>query len=289
MEAPVSQVRIVTDSTSCLPEESVREFGLRVVPVGLVIEGTPYRDNVDITLAEICARFDKMEKQPSTSAGNPGDFLNVFTEFGETTDSILCILVSKALTATTEAAYQARRMMRQDRPELRIEVIDSKTSAGALGFVVLAAARAAAEGQTLDEVIAVTKDMISRVVYLSALDTLRYMINTGRAPKGITSVGEILNIKPIIGFVDDTGITEVVARVRGKRNSITKIVDLIDKYVDTDEPLHAMVHYSDSIADAEALKAEIERRYDCAEILVTPYTPVMVSATGPLTGVSVYS
>ena len=285
----MSQVRIVTDSTSCLPEEAIREFGLRVVPVGLVIEGIHYRDNLDITLEDICARFENLNQQPSTSAGNPGDFLNVFTELGETTDSVLCILVSKALTATTESAYQARRILRQDRPEVRIEIVDSKTSAGALGFVVLAAARAAAEGKTQDEVIAVTKDMISRVVYLSALDTLKYVINIGRAPRGITSVGEILNVKPIIGFVDDTGIVEVVARVRGKQNSIAKIVDLIDKYVDTDAPLHAMVHYSDSLADAETLKAEIARRYDCAEILMTPYTPVMVSATGPLTGVSIYS
>ncbi len=164
-----------------------------------------------------------------------------------------------------------------------------KPSAGGVGWVGVGGAGAAAEGKTLDEVIAVTKDMISRVVYLSALDTLKYVINIGRAPRGITSVGEILNVKPIIGFVDDTGIVEVVARVRGKQNSIAKIVDLIDKYVDTDAPLHAMVHYSDSLADAETLKAEIARRYDCAEILMTPYTPVMVSATGPLTGVSIYS
>ena len=285
----MSQVRIITDSTCCLPAEIIQEFGIIIVPVGLVIDGTPYRDNVDITLEEICARFDKMEKQPSTSAGNPGDFLNAFNELTETTGSILCILVSKVLTATMESAYQARRLLRQDNPDARIEIIDSKTSAGALGFIVLEAARAAAAGKSLDEVIEVTKDMISRVIYLSALDTLQYMINIGRAPRGITSLGEILNVKPIIGFVDDTGITEVVARVRGKRNSIAKIIDLIDKYVDTDVPVHAMVHYSNDISGAETLKAEITRRFNCTELYVTPYSPVMVSATGPLTGISIYS
>ena len=284
----MSKVRIITDSTNCLPPELIEKYNISVVPVNLVIDGKVYRDCIDITLEEICQRFQNLEKQPTTTAVNPGDFVNTFTELGRATDSIVCILVSKSLTATHESAYQARRLIRPSHPNLNIEIIDSKTSAGALGFVVLEAARAAEQNKSLEEIISVTRDMISRVMYLAALDTLKYLINIGRSPRS-TAIGEMLNVKPIIGFVDDTGLIEVVARVRGKHKSITKIVDLVDKYIDTDRPIHAMVHYSDGIEAGKELRDLIAARYDCTEIYLAPYSPVMVSATGPMVGISFYS
>jgi len=284
----MSKVGIVTDSTNCLPSELIKEYGIRVVPVGMVIEGKPYRDLVDITLNEFRGMVNELEKQPTTTAVNPGDFLNAFTELTESTDSIVCILVSKALTATQESAYQAKRMIRAEHPELNIKIIDSKTSAGALGFIVLEAARAAQQNKSLQEVVAVAQDMVFRVVYLAALDTLKYLIRIGRAPK-VTSIGEMLDVKPIIGFVDDTGLIDIVARVRGKRKALITLVELVEKYVDTDKPIHAMVHYSDGIEQVEELRNLLVSRYDCVEMYQTELSPVMLSAAGPLVGLSVYS
>ena len=284
----MSKVGIVTDSTNCLPPELIREYGIRVVPVGMVIEGKPYRDLVDITLDEFQGMVNDLEKQPTTTAANPGDFINVFTELTESTDSIVCILVSKALTATQESAYQARRLIRAEYPELNIEIIDSKTSAGALGFIVLEAARAAQQNKSLQEVVAVAQDMVFRVVYLAALDTLKYLIRIGRAPK-VTSIGEMLDVKPIIGFVDDTGLIDIVARVRGKRKALITLVELVEKYVDTDKPIHAMVHYTNGPEQVEELKDLLVSRYNCVEMYLTRLSPVMVSAAGPLVGLSVYS
>jgi len=284
----MSKVGIVTDSTNCLPLELIKEYGIRVVPVGMVIEGKPYRDLVDITLDEFQSMIDSLEKEPTTTAANPGDFLNVFTELTESTDSIVCILVSKVLTATQESAYQARRLIRAEHPELNIEIIDSKTSAGALGFIVLEAARAAQQNKSLQEVVAVAQDMVFRVVYLATLDTLTYLMRIGRAPK-VTSIGEMLGVKPIIGFVDDTGLLDVVARVRGKKKSLATLVELVEKYVDTDKPIHAMVHYTDGLEQAEELRNLLVSRYNCVEMHLTQLSPVMVSAAGPLVGLSVYS
>ncbi len=284
----MSKVGIVTDSTNCLPPELIREYGIHVVPIGMVIEGKPYRDLVDITLDEFKGMVNDLEKQPTTTAANPGDFINTFTELTESTNSIVCILVSKALTATQESAYQAKRLIRAEHPELNIEIIDSKTSAGALGFIVLEAARAAQQNKSLQEVVAAAQDMVFRVVYLAALDTLKYLMRIGRAPKA-TSIGEMLDVKPIIGFVDDTGLIDVVARVRGKRKSLTTLVELVEKYVDTDKPIHAMVHYTNGLEEVEELRDLLVSRYNCVEMHLTELSPVMVSAAGPLVGLSVYS
>lgn len=131
--------------------------------------------------------------------------------------------------------------------------------------------------------------MISQVVYLSAVETLKYMINMGRIPKGASSIGEILNVKPVIGFVDDSGIVDVVARTRSRRKAIEKIVDLVPKYVDTKLPLYVMVHWSESIKDGEELRDLVTARFECAEVYLTPFSPVMVASTGPMVGLSFYT
>ena len=259
-----------------------------MLPVGLVIDGKHYRDYIDISRQDILKRIDDMKEQPSTTAVSPGDFVHEFEELSKTTDSIVCILVSRALTASHESAYQAKRHIRRQNTGAKIEIIDSRTSAGALAFVVMEAAKAAQQGKSMEEVIEVARDMISRVIYIAAPETLKYLINIGRAPKSAT-IGEMLNVKPIIGFIDDTGLLEVVTRVRGKGKTLSKIVDLIDKYADTDKPINAIIHYTDGMDDANRLNDLIIARYDCAEVIIVPYSPVMISAVGPTVGVAFYS
>jgi DegV family protein with EDD domain len=260
------------------------------VPVGLVIDGKFYRDMVDISPEEFWRIFMDLKEPPSTNAANPGDFVNAFLAAGQTGPDMVCILVSKALTATFESAYQARRLVRGEHPEYNIEIVDSRTSAGALGFVALEAARAAEQGKSLEEVLAITNDMISRVIYVSAVDTLKYMIRTGRIPRNSSGIGELLQVKPIIGFTDDTGITEVIARVRGKQQSLEKLVELVNKYVDTRKPLHFIINYSNSREDAEELKKKVTARYKkYNELYMTEYSPTMAASTGPIVGLAFYS
>lgn len=285
----MSKVKIVTDTTSCIPEEILKQYGISLVPVGLVIDGAFYRDCIDINLETICNLLPSFKKQPSTTAISPGDFLQIYKELSQTTDNIVCILVSKAMSATQESAYLARRLFRAENPRLKIEIIDSKTSGGALGFLAMAAARAAEEGKNITEIVGMTTKMVNRVVYLSAIDTLKYLINMGRTVKGASSLGEALDIKPVLGMVDDSGLAEILARARGKQKSIEKVVNLIPKYVDVKKPLHANVHYSVCREDAEQLKDMILSRYKCAEMYVTPFSPVMVSSTGPMVGVGFYA
>jgi DegV family protein with EDD domain len=245
---------------------------------------------IDITPEQFWKIFMDLKDPPSTNAANPGDFVNAFVEASKTGPDILCILVSKALTATFESAYQARRLVRAEHPECNIEIMDSHTSAGALGFVVLEAARAAQEGKSLEEVMEIAQDMISRVIYLSTLDTLKYMIRLGRAPRNSSGIGEMFQVKPILGFIDDTGQTEVIARVRGKQKSLEKLVELVDKYADTKKPLHVMVHYSNSREDGEELKKLLTTRFKkCEELFMTEYTPTMTTHSGPIVGLSFYS
>ena len=284
----MSKVGIVTDSTNCLPVKLIKEYDIRVAPLGLVIDGKDYRDQVDITPAEFYRIYRGLKEMPTTSTASPGDFANIFTELGKATDSIVCILVSKALSATYGSAEQARKTVQSEHPGLNIEIIDSKTATGSLGFIVLEMARAAQAGKSLAEVVAVAQDMIPRVKFLATLDTLKYLIKGGRAPK-VAMLVNLLQVKPIIGLVSNTGMVAPLGRVRTKRKALLKMVDMVKDYIDTSQPVHLMVQYSESVEDGEELREMATSKLDCTEVYLTELTPVMSCHTGPMMGLAFYS
>ena len=141
----MAKVGIVTDTISCLTPEKVKEYGIRMVPVSLTIDGKTYRDLVDLSPDDFWKLFPKM-KEFGTAAPALAEYTNIFKEMSRTTDCIACVFVSKALSATYEVALQARDLFVKEHPNVKIEVIDGRTAAGAQGFVVLEMARAAAAG-----------------------------------------------------------------------------------------------------------------------------------------------
>jgi DegV family protein with EDD domain len=283
----MSKVGIVTDSTSCLPEGLIEEFDIKVVPVGVTLDDRTFMDT-DITAEEFWRLFKAAKNLPTTHAANPASFASAFKEHAKTKESVLCILVSHKLSATHEAAIQAKEMVREDYPNLQVEIMDSKTSTGALGFIVLEAARAAKENKSLSEVMKVVEDMIPRVKFVVGMNTMKYLIKTGRAPKSAL-IGEFLKIKPLIGMVSGTGLVESMGRVNGWSKTMLKLAEMVQEHTDTSKPLHVMVHYTDSIENGEELKSYINSKYNCAEVHLTPYSPVMAAATGPVVSVAFYS
>jgi len=283
----MSRVGIVTDTTSCLPPELVKEYDIRIVPVGLVIGGKHYQDT-DLTNEKFWQLFYAANGSTSTTAASPGEFASVFEELSKSYDSIVCIVVSKALSATFTAATQGKELIREKNPEIKIEIVDSRTSSGALGFVVIETARAARAGKSIEEVVQVANDMIPRVKFVTAMDTLKYLIKSGRAPK-MAVLGDVLGVKPIIGMVSNTGLVENLGRARGKQKALAKIAELAREHIEPGKPVHAMFHYTDGVAAGETLRDMITSQIDCEEVYLTPYTPVMASATGPVVAFAFYT
>jgi DegV family protein with EDD domain len=283
----MSKVGIVTDSTSCVPRELAEEYDIKVVPVGVTLDDRTFMDT-EITAEEFWRLFKAAKNLPITHAANPASFASAFKEHAKTRENVVCILVSHKLSATHEAAVQAKEMVKEDYPNLQVEIMDSKTSTGALGFIVLEAAKAAKDNKSLDEVIKVAEDMIPRVKFVVGMNTMKYLIKTGRAPKSAL-IGEFLKIKPMIGMVSGTGMVESMGRVNGWNKTMLKLADMVQEHTDTSKPLHVMVHYTDNIENGEELKNYVTSRYNCTEVYLTPYSPVMAAATGPVVSVAFYS
>jgi DegV family protein with EDD domain len=283
----MSQVAIVTDTISCIPADLIAEYSINIVPVGLVINRKNYLDT-QITNEEFWKLFENTVESITTTAANPAEFEALFSKLAEKTDSICCVLVSQKLSATCNAALKAAETLKEKIPGLKIDIIDSLTATGAEGYIVLEAARAARSGKDLIEVTAIAREMIPRVKFVTAMNTLKYLIKSGRAPKSAL-IGDWLKIKPLIGMVSGSGLVDSLGKERGMEKAIQKIIAMVAEYADTRKPLHIMVHYTNDKGLAENIKDLMLARYNCCEVYLTPYTPVMASQTGPVVAIAFYA
>jgi DegV family protein with EDD domain len=283
----MSKIAFVTDTISCLPQQLIEEYRIKLVPTCLIINGKSYRDGIDMNNDDFWKQFDDMQNF-STSAALPGDFIKTFKEAGKEADNIICTLVSKALSATNTSAIQAQKLLKTENPELNIEIIDSRTGTAAEGFIVLEGARAARAGKNLEEVKQVMYDMITRVKWVNAMETTKYLIKIGRAPKTIpTEV--FLQIKPMIAMLHNTGLVEDPGPAKSKQESFQKMVDMIGQNTDLSRPLHVIVHYTNNIADGQQLVSMVKAKYNPVEIYLTPYSAVMCGTTGPCNAIAFFS
>lgn len=281
-------VAIVTDSTSCLPQEEVERYSIEVVPVNLVHEGRVYRDGQDLTPEEFYHLLKKAKRLPTTSPASPGDYLEVFRRVGQKARSILCISVSGKLSGMFDSARAAAELARDVLPRTAIQVLDSGTAAMAQGFVVLAAARAARLGKDLKEVTEAATRTMPLVELVAVLDTLHYLARGGRVPQVAAWAASLLQIKPILAL--SNGEAGLLERVRTRKKAFSRLVEIMRERIGRKRPLHASVFHAQALEEALALREEILRELQPQELYLTEFTPVMGVHTGPgVVGLAYYA
>jgi DegV family protein with EDD domain len=198
---------------------------------------------------------------------------------------VVAITLSSDLPA---AAYQSALIAKEVVGDLPIEVIDSRLSTVAFGLVVLAAARAAAEGAGMEEIVKVTRETMSKMHVFFTVGTLDYFKRTGRVslPHGLGE--EKVATKYILTFRE--GKVVPIERPRTRTQALQRVLELFEENVSRDSPLHVAVQHADSLEEAEELKNKIASRYQCAELWIANATPVMATHLSPGTvGVGFYN
>jgi len=280
-------VAIVTDSIACLTRELVEQYGIVIVPISICFRDKVYRDWVDITPTEAYELFLQDPGRFTTSPASPGHYLEAYHKASNQTNNILCLTLSSKLSTGYDMACVAKEQAKAELPQTSIEVLDSQMVTAAQGFVALAAARAAAAGKGLTEVVKAAEEMRSRVTFLLLVDTIRYVYRTGRIPKVASQVGSILNIKPILTM--SSGLVRFSGAVRSREHGIDRILKMMKDKVGQ-SPVHVAVMHAYALEEAERLKERVAAEFNCVELWLTEFSPVMGYATGTGTlGFAFYS
>jgi DegV family protein with EDD domain len=283
----MKKVAIVTDTTACVPAEQVNRYNIEVVPVPLIIDEKTYRDGIDITPAEFYAMLRRTKGTPTTSASSPGPYLEAFRSASLKAESVLCLTEPSRFSAMYNSAKAALQIAKNTLHNVSIEVVECTTAAAGQGLVALAAARAAAVDKPLAEVKEIAGKVMSKVNLYATLDTLEYLARSGRVPQAAAMVNTVLSIKPI--FTLNHNGARTVALARTMKSAIDRMVKIMEGAVTKGQQLHVAVMHADAIEEAVTLKDRITSRFECREIYVTEFTPVMGVHTGPgLIGIAFY-
>lgn len=282
------KVAIVTDSTACIPQELVQKHDIEIVPVVFVFGDRSYQDGIDMSTAEFYERLRQAKNLPTTSGSMPEPFLDAYRRASQKADNILCITVPAKLSGMYNSALMAADMAKKSLPDVKIKVLDCSTAAAGQGLVVLETSKAIANGKNLDEAIEITNKVMQRVHLLATLDTLKYLVKGGRVPLAAALATSLLQIKPI--FTVSSGEARPLTNARTMPGAIKQILKMMEQRADNKKPLHVAVMHADALGRARELSDEITKRFNCAELFTTEFTPVMGVHTGPgVIGVAFFS
>jgi len=265
-------IRIVTDSSCDLPPEIIRENKVTVIPLFINVGDQSYLDGVDLSHQEFYERLPDYKPTPKTAAQGPEAFQKTFEHLAaEGATEILSIHISTKLSAIVDSARTAAK----ETTHLPVTVFDSRQLSLGTGFQVLAAARAAAEGRPLSEILSMLEEQIRRTHVFAALDTMEYLRRSGRVNFAFSALGTLLQIKPIMKMYNGEATAE---RVRTRKGAMKRLVELLEEYGPYDKV--ALLH-SRARQRAEELLQQVRSLLPAGDIWVEEITPVLGAHIGP--------
>lgn len=285
----MASLAIITDSACSIPQHMQEEYRITVVPLAFLVGETSYVDNVSLNWQEFYSLLKSVRRLPTTASPPPGAFVDAFREaYQQGAREALCIVTSSELTATYNSASDGAALAREQMADLTVTVIDSRCAAAALGFVVLAAARSAANGASLEEATSTVKALLPRVHMLGVLDTLEYLAKGGRVPQVTAWLSALLRVKPLFQLHD--GRISRLGAVRTKRRAVARLLRLAGERLEPQRPLHVAVFHAQAAKEAAELADKVQEQFQPAELFVTEFSQVMSIHTGPgLIGLAFYN
>ena len=271
-------VAVITDSAASVPE-GFRESALTfVVPMRLHIGGATFRDDADISAAELYGMQRRSGEAASTSAPTPADFISAYEAASRVADSAICVTVAESFSASGSAARRGLESFRAEGGSLDARIVDSQSAAAGQGLVAWEALKAADGGQDIAEVEARATAVRDGVRVLAYVDTLRYLWKSGRVP-GIAHLGaSLLKLKPVFELRQSR--VSGVGRPRTAQRALRRLVELAEERVG-DSPVRVIVMHADDEERAARLSEALRGRLDCVEMHITQATPVMGAHIGP--------
>ncbi|MGG7179076.1 DegV family protein [Clostridium paraputrificum] len=270
----MQKIAILTDSASDISKEIVEQYNIKVAPFRIIYSDKEFEDKVDISPEEV---YSSLEKEiPTTSLPNVARIESILNELElEGYTHVISINISSALSGTSNSI----RLVLEDHPNLKSFVYDTKTLTMAEGSIVIEAAKMIQDGKSFEEIIEALPKHRERVNCYFTLSTLEYLKKGGRIGKVAGTIGEILSLKPII-HVGDDGVYHTYSKVRGRNQSINKIREILNTYLEKGK-CNLWVLHGDALKECNALYESVKNHSNINKIFTGSIGPALGVHTGP--------
>lgn len=272
-------VAVLTDSTASLPEAMLAELRIRTVAYYIHRGQEVLRDLVTVQREEFLQWLMSARFLPTTASPGPGDYFEAYQELAEEGhEEIISIHMTSKASGAYQAATVAQSMMQEQRPEVKIEVIDTRNVSLCQGWMVIEAARAALAGLRLDQIVQRVRALIPITRMIQTADTLKYLYMGGRIGRAKHLVGTLLNIKPLIGMEDGEIVPLGVARSRS--GAYQAMAEKVAEAVGKGKARVAYVH-AGARQEVEKLRRMVSEKVQVVEELIAELSPALMVHTGP--------
>lgn len=268
-------VKIITDTTACLPDEVARRYQIPVVPQIINFDNDSYYEGVQMDNAAFMQRLRSSSHLPKTAAPPPELFVEIFRRLVPSGETILCIHPSSEVSGTVRSASVAR----MDFPDADIRVIDTRLVASPLGTLVGLAAQWAQQGQDADTIMARVESMARccRIYFLVA--TLEYLARGGRIGGASALLGSVLQIKPILAMQD--GRVEQFERERTKRRAVLRLKEIVSEQYPRNQKGYLTVLHAGVPDEGLALALDLKGLLSLEDVPLFDMPPAIVTHGGP--------
>jgi len=273
----MSKVAIVTDSTAYIPPDLLKAHSITTVPQVLIWGEETYQDGVNILPDEFYRRLATAKVMPTTSQVSIVTMKETYEKLLAEGYDILSIFISSKFSGTIQSATQAREMLPQAAD--KIVIVDSLSAAMAMGFHVLAAARAAQAGAGLAECKKLAEEAQKHAGVYFVVDTLEFLHRGGRIGGAQALLGSALNIKPVLTLVE--GRIETADKVRTKGKALDRMIELVSEGVAGRTPVRLATLHANAEADAQLVLEKATALLHPVEKVLASVSPVIGTHTGP--------
>lgn len=270
----MAKIAIVTDSSCDLSDEIINKYDIKLLPLRIIYSSHEYRDRFEISPEEIYERFEV--EIPKTSLPIPEDAVKLFKDLEQDGYThILVITISSGLSGTNNML----KLIASEFENMTIEVIDSKALSYGLGIPVLEAAKELNISMDFNRAVEKAKIVIENTKAYFVVKTLEYLRKGGRIGKVEGTIGDLLQVKPIIS-INDAGIYYTYKKVRGRKKSIKELYDIVAEKT-KEKIINVAIVHGDAFDEAKELMEKIKALSNVKETFFGQISPVMVVHTGP--------
>lgn len=277
------KIAVMTDSCCDVPKKYIDKYNMYVLPLKVIYKDSEYLDGIDITPQEV---YESMTKEiPSTSLPSGKLVEDLFEKIKKDGyKKVVIVTLSSGLSGTNNMIH----LIAEDIKGLEIEIIDTKNIAVGAGFNAIQAARYIEMGYDFKTVVAKVRNNIFKSKVYFVVDTLEYLQKGGRIGLVASLFGNALNLKPIISC-NEEGIYYTVAKVRGRKRSISKTIELALKEIEKGNKYMLAICNGDAAEEAEEVKNTVlPQAPNAIEFMEGQISPVLGVHTGPgLIGIGV--
>ena len=275
----MANYEIFTDSSCDLSKGLIAQYDLKVMQLEVIVD-----DNAPVLNREVEIKgfYDSLRNgsQAKTSAVTPGFFEEHMRATLESGKDILYIGFSSGLSGTYSNGVMICEELQQEFPDRKILYVDTTSGSGGQALLVYHAAKMKEQGASMEEIKAEIEALRDYVHHQVTVEDLFFLKRGGRIDAKSAIVGTMLKIKPIIN-VDVNGKLNSVGKVRGRKSSITELVNRMKATVDPERFPYVSVFHGDCSEEADALEAMVKAAYPQLEVLRGDVGPVIGAHTGP--------